>query len=297
MEAPSGWTKLDGCNYLEGRHSDGDSVEVRHGGKHFVFRLYFVDCIEKNPNSTRRRAAQGHYFGINDEATALEVAHAATDFTRKALEKPFTVWTRWEPVSPNSDNPSIRAFIETHDGTDLAAELVGQGLAIIRGGQALSDHPAGPQRAEMLHNLRELETKARVAGRGAWGGHPPVTQLEASDPETVLPPTADEMLRSLAGREVRVRGTVSQVGSLPDNRITFVNFRGVPRGGFVGIIRSAALGQFLELFPSGLASIEGREIEISGPITLYRNGPQIELRSPSQLKVIAADAPSPTPLD
>ena len=64
-----GWDRLDGCEFFEGSHSDGDSVEVRRGGKHYVFRLYFVDCVEKNPASRARRAAQARYFGLKASET------------------------------------------------------------------------------------------------------------------------------------------------------------------------------------------------------------------------------------
>ena len=53
-----GWEKLTGCEYHEGSHSDGDSIEILRDGKRYIFRLYFVDCVERNPDSRARRAVQ-----------------------------------------------------------------------------------------------------------------------------------------------------------------------------------------------------------------------------------------------
>ena len=99
-----GWDRLDGCEFFEGSHSDGDSIEVRRSGKHYVFRLYFVDCVEKNPASRARRAAQARYFGLKaSETTALRAAYLARNFTTNKLRKPFTIYTRWQAVDPDGE--------------------------------------------------------------------------------------------------------------------------------------------------------------------------------------------------
>lgn len=299
LDVPAGWAKLEGCEYREGSHSDGDSVEVVHEGKPYVFRVYFVDCIEKNPRSEKRRRSQGLYFGMTSEAEALRYAHAAADATRELLEgKPFRVWTRWEMVTPGSDNPSIRAFVETAEGRDLATELVSRGLAIIRGGQALADHPMGRSRSEILKELRELETQARVQGLGAWASARAVREVgkresvvgvgrEAWRPGNVLSPMQEDALMAAVGQEARVRGRLSVVSSLPDNRITFLNFAGVPRRGFVTIVRGAYLGALEKALGGPLPDVlSGREVEIRGKVSLYRNSPQIELEKPTQIRVL-----------
>src|ERR1700754_498113 len=88
------WERLDRCEFYEGSHSDGDSIEVRRSGKHHVFRLYFVDCLEKNPASRARRAAQAQYFGLNRASDApMRAAYLAKNFTRDRLREPFTIYT------------------------------------------------------------------------------------------------------------------------------------------------------------------------------------------------------------
>jgi endonuclease YncB( thermonuclease family) len=277
-----GWERLDRCQFYEGSHSDGDSIEVRRGDKKYVFRLYFVDCLERNPASRERRAEQARYFGMN-KAAALRAAYLASSFTKSQLSQPFTVYTRWQPVDPGGGNPAIRAFVETADGKDLSALLVGQGLAIIRHGRkAVSDHPDGRTSREFSSELRKVEGEARAMKRGAWG-------LAASDalvPAEVIEATDRETLIANAGRKLNVRGRVSRVATLP-GRMTFINFSGDRgKGDFVGIVREEFLPHFSERFPKGLASgLTGKQVVLEGTITLYRNIPQIELESPDQVRV------------
>ena len=82
------------------------------GGKRYIFRLYFVDCVERNPDSRARRAVQSRYFGLEEtaETSGLRVAYLASAFTRAQLRDPFIVYTRWQPVDVDSGNPAIRAF-------------------------------------------------------------------------------------------------------------------------------------------------------------------------------------------
>lgn len=289
-----GWEKLENCQFLEGHHSDGDSIEAEYRGQRYVFRLYFIDTIEKNPQSRSRRAGQAKYFDLKGEvaeAKALQAAYAASDFSKEQLKKPFTVYTRWDKVDSHGDNPSLRAFITTSDGKDLSTELVGQGLAIIRNGRrSVADHPEGPAVDETLRDLRLAETGAHLAGRGAWAparmDAPPETEssekIPAGDRKTLL---------SLAGHKARVTGRVNRVGALPDGRITFVNFEGNGREDFVAIIRAGSLPAVKKIYPDGLEqALVGREITIDGLVTLFRDTPQIEIESPAQISVSAPAA-------
>jgi endonuclease YncB( thermonuclease family) len=279
-----GWEKLDRCKFHEGSHSDGDSVEVFRDGKRYVFRLYFVDCIEKNPVSRARRAVQARYFAIagSPENVGLRAAYLASALTRNELSRPFTVYTRWQRVDPDNGNPAVRAFIQTANGDDLSTLLVSQGLAIIREGKrAVSDHPDGRSINEFSSQLRRAEREARAMKRGAWG----LSKAEAAGAlEGIIEASDREALVANAGRNLRVRGRVSRIGVLP-GRMTFLNFN-ESRDGFVGIIRNKFQARFSEHFPSGLrSSLVGKEVVLEGIITLYHGVPQIELESPSQVHI------------
>jgi endonuclease YncB( thermonuclease family) len=279
------WERLEGCEYFEGMYSDGDSIEVRRGGEHYVFRLYFVDCLERNPAARARRRAQGKYFGLKAaEGTPLRAAYLAKNFTKDNLRNPFTVHTRWQPVDPGGDNPSVRAFVETADGEDLATLLVREGLAIIRHGDtAVSDHPSGRSSPEISFDLRRAEAEAKAGRRGAWGL---VGAGKDDQQQEILMATAREALVSRAGTNVKVRGRVSRVGALPDGRLTFINFSANRREGLVAVIRANALRRFSNQFPTGLKSaLVDKNVLLEGVITLYRGSPQIELESPAQLRI------------
>ena len=278
------WERLEGCEYFEGVYSDGDSIEVRSDGKQYVFRLYFVDCVEKNPASRARRRTQGQYFGLKaSEGTPLRAAYLAKNYTREKLREPFTVYTRWQLVDPDGDNPAVRAFVETAGGGDLATLLVSEGLAIIRHGEtAVADHPNGRGSPEISADLRKAEAEARSRKRGAWG----LVAASVSDQQEILMATDREALVSRAGTRVKVRGRVSRVGALADGRLTFINFSAKAREGFVGVIRASALPSFLKQFPKGLRSeLVDRNVLLDGVITLHKGVPQIELKSPAQLQV------------
>jgi endonuclease YncB( thermonuclease family) len=279
------WERLDRCEYVEGAHSDGDSIEIRPQGKHYVFRLYFVDCVEKNPLSRVRRGGQARYFGLNgSENTALRAAYLASNFTRDKLREPFTIYTRWQAVEPGGDNPAVRAFVETAQGEDLSTLLVREGLAIIRhGDMAISDHPRGRSSQQISEDLRRVELEARTQKRGAWGL---ANGSEDGESAEVLPATNREGLVSCAGKRVKVRGRISRVGALRNGDLSFLNFNGNERDGFVGIIDRSARAQFLKRFPEGLKkALVGKDVVLEGVITLYRGAPQIKLDSPTQLRV------------
>jgi endonuclease YncB( thermonuclease family) len=288
------WQRLANCEYFEGVYSDGDSIEVRRDGEHHVFRLYFVDCVEKNPASRARRRAQGRYFGLKgSEATPLRAAYLATNFTKDKLREPFTVYTRWQSVDPSGDNPAVRAFLDTADGQDLATLLVSEGLAIIRHGDtAVSDHPNGRSVSEISLDLRRAEAEAKARRRGAWGL---AGAGEDSQRQEVLMATDRKALVSRAGTRAKVLGRVSHVGMLPDGRLTFINFSANGREGFVAVVRAKALPRFLKQFPKGLRStLVNKTVLLEGVITLYRGSPQIELESPAQLSIERGDERPPS---
>lgn len=284
------WQKLPDCQFLEGLHSDGDSVEVERDGQHYVFRLYFIDCVEGKPRSQARQAGQMKYFGITGEnaATAgFQLAYAAAKFTKEQLQRPFTVHTQWQKVDPSGANPSIRAFVETADGKDLGTLLVREGLALIRdANKAASDHPDGTTSGKMSAALRLAETEARVKGLGGWGLASQELLAAAPAQAEVVPASDRDTLFAHAGKKLRVRGRVTKIGALPDGRITFIDFADSPSEGFVGIVRSDFLPRFQEQYPEGLeAALVGKTIILDGIITLYRNTPQIDLEHPAQVQI------------
>jgi endonuclease YncB( thermonuclease family) len=158
--------RLDGCIYKPQRWDDGDSFHViLPDKKEVIFRLYFVDTPEEERVYADRIAEQAAYFGITPDA-AIEAGHVASEFTKRALAKPFTIQTRWRVALGRSKLPRYYAIVITADGCDLNELLVSAGLARIYGTR--TPLPDGRDSRTYLAHLVGLESLARAAKRGAW---------------------------------------------------------------------------------------------------------------------------------
>ncbi|SHL76326.1 hypothetical protein SAMN05444414_13715 [Roseovarius marisflavi] len=95
--------------------------------------------------------------------------------------------------------------------------------------------------------------------------------------ETITPKEA----AYYAGDSATVAGVVSQV-STSNGGTTFINFDGrYPNHKFYAVLFRKNAGEF-----SGIHSLEGRTVAITGTIELYKGKPQIILRSPSQIDIL-----------
>jgi DNA/RNA endonuclease YhcR with UshA esterase domain len=109
---------------------------------------------------------------------------------------------------------------------------------------------------------------------------------EKTAPAVVIPITDTAALKAHVGKSVSVSGKVSRVGMSKSGMIVFINFEGVPSGGFSAVVRSANLPDIEQAAGANLdAALPGRKIRVSGPISLYKEAPQIELKSADQIKV------------
>jgi endonuclease YncB( thermonuclease family) len=125
--------RLDGCVYKSQRWNDGDSFHViLPDQKELIFRLYFVDTPEEERVYADRITEQAAYFKISADA-ALEVGNEASEFTKRALAKPFTTYTRWRRALGRSAIWRYYAIVITADERDLNELLVSAGLARIYG--------------------------------------------------------------------------------------------------------------------------------------------------------------------
>jgi len=88
------WKTLPGCRMVEGEYADGDSFNVKQGGKDYVFRLYFCDTPETDKRFPDRVRTQAKYFGITQK-NIIAAGKEAQAFTQSILSVPFTVITKW----------------------------------------------------------------------------------------------------------------------------------------------------------------------------------------------------------
>jgi len=159
------WVEFDGCRLAPNESNDGDSFHVKHKGREYVFRLYFVDAPETSELIPSRVREQAEAFeSTNDEV--LEAGKEASDFTKKLLRKDFRVMTRWEDARGMTKGGRHYAFVETSEGEDLGELLVAAGWARSFGMKAATrSRPA----AQWQQRYDRLEQRARRAGAGIWG--------------------------------------------------------------------------------------------------------------------------------
>ncbi|HMP96284.1 MAG TPA: ankyrin repeat domain-containing protein [Kiritimatiellia bacterium] len=157
-----GWTVLENCRLLKRGGNDGDSFHVRHDGKEYIFRLYFVDAAETSLSFPQRVRDQEQYFGLNTSDT-LKLGEAASKFATSLLASgPFTVVTQWEDARGNSRLPRHYAMVVTSLG-DLDELLVKEGL-VRRFGMPVKTS-LGERKQSVL---RQLEQEAKRQQAGAW---------------------------------------------------------------------------------------------------------------------------------
>ena len=130
-------------------------------GRLETFRLYFVDTTESRPRG-KRSDEQTAYFGLT-RADAIKLGEEAKAFNAAALQRPFTIQTRWRRVFGPT---RYYACVFTADGNDLAELLVRNGLARIYGTR--TPLPDGRDSRTYLATLRDLEQQAKSAGVGGW---------------------------------------------------------------------------------------------------------------------------------
>lgn len=176
-EKVGAYDKLTGAQLVDHRGNDGDSFNVRAGGREFELRLYFADTPEtylsdRYESQRKRVEEQSHALGDISVEDTVEIGQLAKAFTEKKLkEGPFTIYTYWEDVY---DSGRVYAFVELADGSDLATLLVKNGLARIHTkGPGSKEKPVNTPRGETFYQardqLRVMEREAQQAKRGAWG--------------------------------------------------------------------------------------------------------------------------------
>jgi len=170
VDGAHGYDLLENASLVSDRGNDGDSFHIRHGGKTYEMRLYYVDTPEKSRNFPDRVRDQARYFGCS-ENEAIEIGKAAREFTLDRLDDgPFDVVTNWEDVY-NGDRHYC--FIRFSDGSDLAESLIKAGLARIHTkGPGSKENPVpnpdGRAFFPFRDHLRSLEATAKRSNVGGW---------------------------------------------------------------------------------------------------------------------------------
>ncbi len=167
--AADGLEHWEHVEWVDHPSNDGDSFHVRHDGTEFLLRLYYVDVPETGVQSetdARRVRDQTRYFGLSHHRDTVHFGSVAAEVTRAQLARPFTVYTARATAPGRSVSRRIYAFVETSEGKDLAALLVGRGLARAYGvRRALPD---GTAAVDAAAGFADLESAAMLERKGIW---------------------------------------------------------------------------------------------------------------------------------
>lgn len=113
----------------------------------------------------------------------------------------------------------------------------------------------------------------------------------AAEPKLVQA-TASEELKGLAGQTVTVEGKVSRIGATQGGGITFLNMA-PGMNAFVAIVFKSSAAPF----PEGFDKYKSQTVRVTGKLMLFKETtPQIEIKTPDQIKVMPAAAEPPAGL-
>jgi hypothetical protein len=116
-----------------------------------------------------------------------------------------------------------------------------------------------------------------------------VPVVPAEPPKVVQASSADELM-TMAGQTVTVEGKVSRIGTTTGGGITFINMGGGVHG-FVAVVFKANY----EAFTGGFDAYKDKTLQVTGKLEIFKETtPQIAVKSPDQVKVVADAAPSST---
>jgi len=144
-----------------------DTFEIVRDGETRRVRLYFAEA----PSGPR-------------EARADRAIERAERFLRGA----FDILTRGLDAR-SGDEPRVVFALARRDGAYLSAELVGEGLARIRGFPTAARWPGGQRPEAYLNALQRLEREAQRNRKGIWANAADSIQMRGADLATPNAPT------------------------------------------------------------------------------------------------------------
>ena len=114
----------------------------------------------------------------------------------------------------------------------------------------------------------------------------------AAAPAAEVPVLAAEdasAMESKVGSEVVIEGVVANVGTGPNDGITFLNF-GDRRTGFVAVIFRPAYDKF----PEGFSKYAQQKVRVRGTLEKFQDRQmQVKIFTPDQLEIVAAAPAAP----
>ncbi len=223
-----------------------------------------------------------------DLNTSLDDPRFAQEQTLPALKRAGLHWTfEGVPFAKRTTIPASGEFADNCFDHIFTAGL-GKPTAFVKSFPAISDH--NPVVLDVNLSTADFLPKLDAAGGIALLDQskitlPPPPQVSPGGP---LAANDAKGIQAVVGKIATVKGRVQNVSSTNTNSIYFINFTGVPRGGFVGIIKKDSHDAIVSALGSPLSTaLAGKEIELRGEIVLFKEAPQIVITAASQIKATA----------
>ena len=197
-------TTLENAVLIDADMNDGDSFRVSAGGRELHLRLYYVDCPETTFGSAaelERIRDQQQHFGLEDPHDVVRFGERATRFVRQVLSEPFSIHTGYAWAPGRSASGRYYAFVETHDGRNLAHLLVREGLARVHG--KTRPAPDGRSSRQVLEELEDLRALAMLRRSGIWEATNPELLVEMRRSSRKAATELDEFKDKVAGTRSR----------------------------------------------------------------------------------------------
>lgn len=284
--------------------TDGDSIRVPTIG---AVRVLGVDCEEVFRSGSRREAAERDFaaYAKARRGDALlpvkygtPAGEAATAATRELVRAAGRI--RLERDDPEASD------LDAHGRTLAHVVLLGPGGAVLLA-EALIAEGHSPYFVKYGRSRRydtrlaRAERSARAREVGIWGNAEPShypdyeerlawwhARAEQVDRWSALPAApnrvrleavdADERLRALVGQEATVFGLLQ--GRKDEGTPRILWLRHVARRGFALVFFDQAVWDAIDH-----DAVSSRFLTVTGPVSLYRNRPQIVIERATQIAV------------
>lgn len=220
-----------------------------------------------------------------DLNTSLDDPKFKEDQTLPALIKAGFHWTHeGVPFAERATIPAKNGFADNCFDHIFTAGL-GKPTAKVQSYPTVSDH--NPVVLEVDLAKADFQPRLDPAPAVELLDRAAVALANMPAPAPVTLDIADTAgLLAADGKPVIVKGRVEKVGNTKTNSVYFINFTGVPRGGFVGIVRQDHYAAITAALGGELATVlEGKTVEVSGKVAIYKDAPQVVITSASQLRV------------
>lgn len=304
LESDSAWSaKWVGGNYGPPRGYAFAAIDA--GGGRFLL------CWSLHLKSNRGELDEN--ISMRAESTRQLIAHMQEMLALYSKRGPCAVIVAGD-LNTSSDDPKFAAdptlqglkdagLWWTHSGVPFASRTtipgegnypdncfdhiftagLGQPVAMVKAYPGLSDH--NPVILDIDLSKADFRPSINVPA-----GLKPLAKIPAPNvPETlpgIIKASDDAAIRAAIGKNVTIHGRISNVGATNTGSVNFINFEGSARGNFVCIVKKDYLKSVAEPHGGTLQTLVGKTVEVKGELFLYKETPEIELRSATAIRVL-----------